>query len=45
MSDVFLDEHVVGPLTFSLTGPLSPLSIRDQMVRGQMFAALRANVA
>ncbi len=38
MSDPFLLSHAVGPLQFSISGPLSPVSIRDQMIRGKMFA-------
>jgi len=37
MADTFLEMHRVGPLEFQISGPISPVSIRDQMVRAQMF--------
>jgi hypothetical protein len=37
VSDPFLVSHAVGPLQFSIAGPLSPVSIRDQMIRGKTF--------
>ena len=38
MPDPFLLAHAVYPLTFELGGPLSPVSIRDQMLRGVLLA-------
>lgn len=35
MPDPFLVTHQVGPAVFDIGGKLSPVSIRDQMVRGQ----------
>lgn len=37
MPDTFLEAHRAGPLQFAIAGPLSPISIRDQMVRAKMF--------
>ena len=37
MADPFLTAHLVAPLQFELGGRLWPVSIRDQMVRGQLF--------
>lgn len=37
MADPFLFAHQVGPRTFSIGGGISPVSIRDQMVRAEMF--------
>jgi hypothetical protein len=37
MTDHFLDGHKISPRLFSIGGRLAPISIRDQMVRGQMF--------
>jgi hypothetical protein len=38
MSDPFLSAHQVYPHFFNLGGRISPISIRDQMVRGQTIA-------
>jgi hypothetical protein len=38
MADPFLAAHRIAPGTFSLAGRLHPISIRDQMIRGQLFA-------
>src|SRR2546428_774604 len=35
MADPFLLAHQVGPAVFDIGGKLYPVSIRDQMVRGQ----------
>ncbi len=35
MADPILDAHQVAPSFFILSGPLAPISIRDQMLRGQ----------
>jgi hypothetical protein len=35
MPDPFLVTHQVGPAVFDIGGKLYPVSIRDQMVRGQ----------
>lgn len=37
MSDPFLDAHAVTRFHYDLGGQLSPISIRDQMVRGQIL--------
>jgi hypothetical protein len=37
MADPFLLAHHVAPRTFSLSGKISPVSIRDQMIRGRLF--------
>lgn len=37
MLDPFLSAHGVGPLQFELGGAWVPVSIRDQMVRAQLF--------
>ncbi|HEY2117177.1 MAG TPA: NAD(P)-binding protein, partial [Candidatus Angelobacter sp.] len=37
MPDTFLEAHKVGPLQFAISAPLTPISIRDQMVRAKMF--------
>src|ERR1700756_287114 len=46
MSDPVLSAHQVYPLFFNLGGRISPISIRDQMVRGQTIVerALEAGV-
>jgi hypothetical protein len=44
MADPFLRTHQVGPAVFDIGGKLYPISIRDQMVRGQSIVA-RANQA
>ncbi|MFZ0770038.1 MAG: hypothetical protein WCA49_09020 [Candidatus Sulfotelmatobacter sp.] len=46
MPDTFLESHRVGPLQFTISSPLSPISIRDQMVRAKMFVdrAIEANI-
>lgn len=36
--DQFLDAHRIGPGCFSISGILHPISIRDQILRGQQFA-------
>lgn len=36
MADPFLLEHLIRPLFFDIGGVLSPVSIRDQMIRGRM---------
>src|SRR5438445_4136633 len=36
MADPFLLTHLVRPLLFDIGGVLSPISIRDQMIRGRM---------
>lgn len=38
MDDPFLTAHQVGPRTYSVGGKLHPISVRDQLVRGEMFA-------
>lgn len=35
--DSFLDSHRVGPRLYSIGGKLTPISIRDQMIRAEMF--------
>jgi len=40
--DPFLSAHQVGPLQFELGGVWAPVSIRDQMVRAQLFVARAA---
>jgi len=35
MTDPILDAHQAEPRFFALSGPLAPISIRDQMIRGQ----------
>lgn len=35
--DPVLQAHVLGPLQYGVGGPLSPISIRDQMVRAQLL--------
>jgi len=37
MNDTFLVTHQISALRFSIGGLLSPISIRDQMVRAKMF--------
>jgi len=37
VADPFLLAHVVAPLFFDIGGALSPVSIRDQMIRGRMI--------
>jgi len=37
MADPFLLAHWCAPLQFTIAGPLTPVSIRDQMIRGRMF--------
>lgn len=38
MSDTFLDMHFAKqPLQFAISGSITPISIRDQMVRAKMF--------
>lgn len=37
MADPFLLAHLVRPLFFDIGGALSPVSIRDQMIRGRMI--------
>jgi hypothetical protein len=37
MIDTFLELHRVGPLQFTISSPLTPISIRDQMVRAKLF--------
>ena len=37
MRDPFLQAHQIGPRLFSVGGKLFPVSIRDQMIRGQFF--------
>ncbi len=37
MVDPFLHAHNVGPFHFDIGGVISPISIKDQMVRGQMI--------
>ena len=36
MADPFLLAHIVHPLFFDIGGRLSPISIRDQMIRGRL---------
>lgn len=36
MADPFLLSHSCGPLQFSIAGPLTPVSIRDQMLRAKL---------
>src|SRR5258708_1501185 len=36
MADPFLLSHSCGPFQFMIAGPLTPVSIRDQMIRGKM---------
>jgi FAD binding domain len=36
-TDPFLLAHLIHPLTFDIGGGLSPISIRDQMIRGRML--------
>jgi hypothetical protein len=38
MADPFLLSHSCAPFQFTFAGPLTPVSIRDQMIRGKMFA-------
>ena len=38
MADPFLTAHQLGPRTYSVGGKLHPISVRDQLVRGEMFA-------
>ncbi|MGA2602483.1 MAG: FAD-dependent oxidoreductase, partial [Bryobacteraceae bacterium] len=38
MADPFLLCHACGPYEFTIAGPLTPVSIRDQMIRAKMFA-------
>jgi hypothetical protein len=37
MPDPFLLAHIVAPLQFDLSGTLTPISIRDQMLRGRLI--------
>lgn len=37
MTVPFLLSHSCAPLQFTLAAPLTPVSIRDQMIRGKMF--------
>ena len=37
MTDPFLLSHRCAELQFTIAGPLTPVSIRDQMIRGRMF--------
>jgi len=37
MGDPILDAHQVVPGFFVISGPLAPISIRDQMIRGQLL--------
>lgn len=37
LADPFLLAHIIRPRIFDIGGKLSPVSIRDQMVRGRMF--------
>lgn len=37
MGDPFLQAHHFGPLIFSIGGKLLPISLRDQMLRGELF--------
>jgi hypothetical protein len=37
MADPFLLSHSCAPLLFTLAAPLTPVSIRDQMIRAKMF--------
>jgi NAD(P)-binding Rossmann-like domain len=37
MADPFLLSHSCAPFQFTFAGPLTPVSIRDQMIRGRMF--------
>jgi hypothetical protein len=37
MADPFLLAHLVSPFFFDIEGTLSPISIRDQMIRGRMI--------
>ena len=36
MADPFLLSHSCGPLQFTIAGPLTPVSIRDQMLRAKL---------
>jgi hypothetical protein len=36
-ADPFLLNHYVAPCSFDVGGPISPISIRDQMLRGQLI--------
>jgi hypothetical protein len=38
MSDPFLLAHHVAPRVFNMSGKLTPVSIKDQMIRGRLFA-------
>lgn len=38
MADPFLVAHHAAPRVFDISGKLSPVSVRDQMIRGQLFA-------
>jgi hypothetical protein len=38
MADPFLLSHSCAPHQFTFAGPLTPVSIRDQMIRGRMFS-------
>jgi hypothetical protein len=35
--DPFLELHRINPLEFTISGPVAPISIRDQMVRAKIF--------
>jgi hypothetical protein len=37
MPDPFLENHRIGANHFSIGGKLSPVSIRDQLIRSQLF--------
>ena len=37
MPDTFLEAHRLDPLQFTISSPLTPISIRDQMVRAKML--------
>lgn len=38
MTDPFLTAHWAAPRVYDISGKLSPVSIRDQMIRGRLFA-------
>jgi FAD binding domain len=44
--DTFLIAHKILPLSYSFSAPISPISIRDQMIRAEMFVdhAVGANL-
>ena len=44
--DTFLLAHQILPLSYSFSSPISPISIRDQMIRAKMFVehAIAANL-